>query len=213
MPLPQIKVCVSCTRKFNAFSDSQDTCTSCLSKPHRQTAPIDPEEIEASLAELEAKHAEGLDDGHEEDPESHFKRPPPTTVTTIKVKNIPERTCPGCHRPFTPTSGVQKWCSACGKQREIDSKKRWADRQALKDGKISVPTTPKIKKIEREVAEINKRIEKTPDKSYNSQTTELRSELIIGLLVQLELVTPAQIELCDKFIREMQAYDGKLPEM
>ena len=206
MPLPQIKICAQCLRKFNAFSDAQDTCTSCLSKPHRNAPPIDPEEIEASLAELDEKHAMELD----HDSEEHFERPDKPLIQ-IKAKNMPEKICPECQKPFTPTSGVQKWCSACGRQREIDSKKRWADRQAGKGGNISVASTPKLKKLEREVAATNKKLEKISPKSYNTQ--EVRAELIIGLLIQLELISPQQVESCDRFIREMHQNDGKLPEM
>jgi len=185
--LPQIRICVQCKRKFNAFSESQDSCPNCLAKPKRHADPVDPEEVEAALRALD--------------------KPEDIVPTAITIKGFTERICKGCQQPFAPTSGVQKWCVPCGRDREIASKKRWADKQA---GKITVASTPKIKKLEKEVAETNKKIEKNSAKSYNTQ--EARSELIIGLLIQLELVTPAQVDKCDKFVMEMR-HVRELPEM
>jgi hypothetical protein len=193
--LPQIRICKACARKFNAVTPDADTCLSCLSKPHKQSEPVDTEAVEARLKELDKKRAEeeivaSAPELPEDEPElpEDDDEPRSDKKPTKIIRRFGERTCDDCRKQYVPTAPRQVWCPTCGKKHaSMKSKPFMVNALGPKlPEKPKLPDKPKVK-----------------SEPIVAPSTEARAEAILGILIQLNKVTPELVAKIDHFLREI----------
>jgi hypothetical protein len=111
MPIPTIKTCAECGRKFNSFSIEHDTCLSCVSKPHRQYPPVDVDKLDEAYVQKKMVVEK----------EEVIVKP----EILLKPLVMADRECIDCRIPYAPTSPCQKRCIPCGAARKKFLKKKW----------------------------------------------------------------------------------------
>jgi len=185
--LPEIRTCKICSRKFNAHVSTADTCVSCLSKPKRQSEPVDTEAVEARLKELDKQRAdeEIIADAPEPEPEPEDEPREDKKPTKI-IRRFGERVCADCNKPYVPTAPRQVWCPACGKKHASTKPKPFMSNA------LGAPPKPEPKPKVKPA--------RTPDEEVVAQS---RAESILGILIQIGKLSPELVEQVDHFLREI----------